>query len=320
MSIRRTNRAPRGAQRRRSAFAATLTAVAIVGVSAACSSVPGKPSSQPYPNVSVDPVLRDSLPADTRADGVLTIVTDPSYPPMEFLESSEAGTSLDPIGADIEIGRAIAAKFGLTPKFEKTAFSNVVPSVAIREFELGISSLWADNPQASMVNMVTYFEAGTQIAIRAASKRPKQTLTSFCGQSVAVEEGAEYIDTLVARSARCIKEGDPPVEIKTANSQQRASKLLEDGAVDAMVGDSPTVQWTISRSNGEIVPLGQPMDIRPYGIAVSPRYPELTRSTAAAVQQLMDSGVYAEILARWNISDGAIAKSEIRFGVKDPVG
>lgn len=302
------------------AFVAAGAALAVVGVVAGCASEAGKPSSEPYPNVSVDPTLREALPQDTRADGNLTIVTDPSYPPMEFLEVAETSTALDPIGADIDLGRAIAAKFGLTPKFEKTAFSNVVPSVAIREFELGMSSLWADNPQASMVNMVTYFKAGTQIAIRASSRKPKQTVNSFCGQSIAVEEGAEYIDTLVARSARCVNNGKPPVEIRTANSQKRASRLLEDGKVDAMVGDSPTVQWTISRSNGEIVPLGDAMDIRPYGIAVSPRYPELTRATASAVQQLMDSGIYDEILKRWNISDGAITKPEILYGIKDPVG
>ncbi len=291
----------------------------IVSITTGCSNQTAKGSQQPYPNVSVDPALREALPAETRADGTLTIVTDPSYPPMEFTESLEPGTDTDPVGADIEIGRAIAAKFGLTPRFEKTPFSNVVPSVAIQQFELGISSLWADNSQASIANMVTYFQSGTQLAMRASSKKSKQTMSSLCGQSIAAEEGAEYIDTLVARSAKCVKDGERPIDVRTANTQGRAAQMLEDGKVDGMVGDTPTVQFTIARSNGTIVGVGQPVDIRPYGIAVSPQYPELTEATRRAVQQLIDSGVYLEILKRWNITDGAISKSEVRFGIEDAV-
>ena len=131
---------------------------------------------------------------------------------------------------------------------------------------------------------------------------------------MAVEEGAEYIDVLVKQSAKCVQRGQEAIVILTPNSQSRASKLLEEGKADALVGDSPTVQWTINRSGGAIVALGDPIDVRPYGIAVSTRYPELTRATNLAVQQLIDSGVYREILSRWQIAEGAIAESLVLYG------
>ena len=81
-----------------------------------------------------------------------------------------------------------------------------------------------------------------------------------------------------------------------------------------MVGDSPTVAYTVARSNGSIIAVGQPADIRPYGIAVSPMYPELTKATQQAVQQLIDSGVYGQILDKWQIPQGAIKTAEIRYG------
>ena len=137
---------------------------------------------------------------------------------------------------------------------------------------------------------------------------------SFCGESVAVEEGTEYIDTLVKLSAACKKLGKAPIDIRPANNQQRASKLLEEGSTNAMVGDSPTVAYPVARSNGEIIAVGNPADIRPYGIAVSPMYPELTKATQQAVQQLIDSGVYAQILEKWQIPLGAIKTSEVLYG------
>lgn len=280
----------------------------VAGVSA-CSTDPQPSSAAVYPGVTADPALREALPAHVKQDGQLTIVTDPTYPPMEFVEGDAV------VGADIDLGRAIAAKFGLTPNFQTTAFSNVVPSVAIQEFELGMAALWADNPEASLANMVTYFQAGTQVAIRKA-EQSRDPADGFCGQSVAVEEGTEYIDTLVKKSADCRKAGKPPIDIRPATSQSKASKLLEDGKVDAMVGDSPTVQYTVARSNGEIVAIGAPADIRPYGIAVSPLYPELTTATQNALEQLIASGVYAEILTRWQVQQGAITTPQVLFGAK----
>lgn len=317
VDFRQTHRAPVRVRRTQTVIAAVVLLIALVATTASCAGSPTASANRPYPNVEVDPGLRDLLPADTRADGFLTIATDPSYPPMEFFAAPEPGATPELVGADIDLGRAIAAKFGLKPRFEQTAFSNVVPAVAIRQYELGMSSLWADNPQATLVNMVTYLDAGTQIAIRTTSKRPNQQTQSFCGQSVAVEEGAEYIDILVKQSAKCVRRGEAAITILTPNSQSQASKLLEDGKADALVGDSPTVQWTINRSDGAIVALGDPIDVRPYGIAVSTRYPELTRATNIAVQQLIDSGVYLEILSRWQIADGAIAQSLVLFGAAD---
>lgn len=314
VDFRQSHRAPVRVRHTHTVIAVVVLLVAVVTTIASCAGSSVTSANRPYPNVEVDPALRDLLPADTVADGTLTIATDPSYPPMEFLASPEPGGTPELVGADIDLGRAIAAKFDLKPQFEQTPFSNVVPAVAIRQYELGMSSLWADNPQAALVNMVTYLDAGTQIAIRATSRPPNQTTPSFCGQSVAVEEGAEYIDVLVKQSAKCVQRGQEAIVILTPNSQSRASKLLEEGKADALVGDSPTVQWTINRSGGAIVALGDPIDIRPYGIAVSTRYPELTRATNLAVQQLIDSGVYREILSRWQIAEGAIAESLVLYG------
>ncbi|MFA7266353.1 MAG: transporter substrate-binding domain-containing protein [Candidatus Nanopelagicales bacterium] len=314
VDFRQSHRAPVRVRRTQTVIAVTVLLIAVVTTAAGCSGSSTPSANQPYPNVEVDPTLRELLPADTRADGILTIATDPSYPPMEFLVESEPNGASELVGADIDLGRAIATKFGLQPKFEVAAFSNVVPAVAIRQYELGMSSLWADNPQAALVNMITYLDAGTQIAIRATKTRPDQQNPSFCGHSIAVEEGAEYIDVLVKQSTKCVGRGEEPITILTENSQARASKLLEDGKADALVGDSPTVQWTINRSNGAIVALGDPIDIRPYGIAVSTRYPDLTRATNIAMQQLIDSGTYLEILSRWQIANGAITESLVLFG------
>lgn len=295
---------------------AALTTVLISGC--ATSSTPDTPATTGAADVKDR--LRALVPPDVLADGRLTIVTDPTYAPMEFIQTREPRTQSVPVGADIEIGDAIAATFGLLPRYEFTPFSNVIPAVAIQEFELGISSLWADNRQAPMVNMITYFQAGTEVAVRASGNTITSIPRGLCGHSVAAEASAEYIDVLVRQSSRCVKRGEEPIKIVTAYSQARASKLLENSKVDALVGDSPTIEYTAARSNGTIITVGPSINVRPYGIAVSPRYADLTLAVQAAVQHLIDTGEYAAILARWNVSNGAIPRSEIRYGAPDSVG
>ena len=112
------------------------------------------------------------------------------------------------VGADIDLGRAIAAKFGLEPNFQVTPFSNVVPSVAIRSSNSASRHCGPTIREASLANMVTYFQAGTQVAIRK-SEQVRDPANGFCGQSVAVEKALEYIDDLVKQSVECRKRGLP---------------------------------------------------------------------------------------------------------------
>lgn len=113
------------------------------------------------PGLAVDPTSAAAVPPQYRQDGVLLIANDPSYPPMEFIASGNR------VGADIDLANAIAAVVGLRTEFADQAFSTIVPSVGIGRYELGLSSLWAERSVGPRwPNMTTYFQAGTQFAVR----------------------------------------------------------------------------------------------------------------------------------------------------------
>jgi len=44
-----------------------------------------------------------------------------------------------------------------------------------------------------------------------------------------------------------------------------------------------------------------------------PEYPRFAKAVAGAVQHLIDTGYYAAVLARWDVSEGAIARARIRW-------
>ncbi len=296
----------RGARQNTSRVLVAVVALLCTGLIASC----GTPQTAPQPGdtvagVSVDPQLAARVPQSIKADGMLTFATDPSYEPMEFLQDGVFR------GVDMDIARAVSETLGLSVQFKEQAFSTIAPAVAVGSYEAGISSMWADDVDARLVNMVTYLNAGNALAVRTSLAKQITGNFGLCGHSVATEEGTQYIDKLVALSKSCQATGRQPINIKAFELQSAATDAVQEARADAMVADSPVVTWAVATSEGQVVVSGKPKNIRPYGICVSTTiagWPQLMQS---AVQRIIDTGVYAKILAKWDASAGAIPTSQI---------
>ena len=56
--------------------------------------------------------------------------------------------------------------------------------------------------------------------------------------------------------------------------------------------------------------VGEMFDAAPYGFAV-PKDSDLGPAVAAALQHLIDTGAYAEILDKWGVNDGLVEHAMI---------
>ncbi len=84
------------------------------------------------------------------------------------------------------------------------------------------------------------------------------------------------------------------------------------GRVDALSADSPPVTaYAIERSDGRLATAGDVFDAAPYGFVVAKGSPPLGPVLQQAVQELIDSGVYAQIAERWGLEDGMIDTAQI---------
>ncbi|MEI6621059.1 MAG: transporter substrate-binding domain-containing protein [Actinomycetes bacterium] len=293
-----------GHTQRVSGIACTVAACLSL-LASGCSTTSETPSLDPLPGISVDVQLAASVPSAYKADGVLSVATDPTYAPLEFTESGRLR------GVDIDIARAIGAVLGMRVEFTSVPWDTIVPSTAIDEFELGIAAIYATDPESALTNMVTYYRAGTAYAVRVGPGSPTTIGLGLCGHSVSVEEGTELVDALVTTSKKCQANRLPRVKIHPSDSQAGASNALLDGSVQAMAADSPVITYTVARNPNALAQLDTVSNIHPYGIATPPKDQQWAQTVRAAVQRLIEGGQYAEILARWNDSAGAIAESEV---------
>ena len=85
------------------------------------------------------------------------------------------------------------------------------------------------------------------------------------------------------------------------NSQADVTTNLVGGKIDVMYADSPVGQYAAVQTQGKVEQLGDVTDTAPQGIVVAKDDPELTAALQAAMQHLIDEGVWQDILDTWGV-------------------
>lgn len=291
--------------RSRVALVAVATLAFAVGLTA-CGQVnqPG-----PTPTISVtrsgDPALATLVPESVRADGKLTIAVDASYPPNEYTDSSGRIT-----GWGVELATAVAELMDLEPAFQNVTFDRLITDVRETRYELGLGSITITASRAQLVDLVSYYQAGTAWAV-AQGNPTGMTQNNACGRNVAALRGSVQADDLAARSTLCTRASRSAIVIEPFEQQTDVTKALLDGTVDAMAADSPVVADAVAKGTGKLQMLGTTYAVAPYGIAVQKGAGNLAVAVRRAVQKLMDDGTYTEILRTAGVQAGAIQTSLI---------
>jgi polar amino acid transport system substrate-binding protein len=298
---------------------AALACGALVAVLAGCgaggngSGAPAAPSSEPaaaatsaVPAVTKDDALAAKVPQSIASDGKIVFGTDASYAPNEF--TAPDGTTI--IGMDVDLGTAVAQKLGLQAEFQNSAFSGIIPGIQAGKYELGMSSFSVSAERLQTVDMVSYFVAGTSIAVR--SGNPDNiNADDLCGKNVGVQAATVQVDDLAARNQKCAAAGKPAINVTELQAQTDVTLALTANRVVAMLADSPVVDYAVKTTEGSLQTIGQPYDTAPYGIVVNKGQTDYAAAVQGALQSLIDDGTYKAILDKYGVAAGAIPKSEV---------
>lgn len=250
-----------------------------------------------------DDALAAMVPDEVAADGVLSIGTDASYPPAEFLDADGAI-----VGFDVDLASAVAAVLGLTAEFEDAAFDSVVAGVQYGWFELGVSALTITPERLQRVDMPSYFRAGTSWAVSAGNPQGV-TPDDACGHRVAVQRATVQVGDLRDRSMGCEDAGKKRITVVQYPRQDDATGAVIRGEADAMLADSPVVAHAIQAADDRLQFTGRTYGVAPYGYAVAKG--GFAAAVQGALQKLMDDGTYEEVLSAWGVQIGAVTTSEL---------
>jgi polar amino acid transport system substrate-binding protein len=251
--------------------------------------------------------IANLLPAAIKQSGKLVIGVNVPYAPAEFLD-----TSGRVVGFDVDLMNAIASTLGLTAEYRSADFATIIPAIQGGTFDVGMSAITDTQAREQIVDLVTYFSAGILWAQRPGAPTDPN---NACGKTVAVQATTtEETDELPAKSKACTDAGKPAIDILKFDGQDAATNAVVLGQADAMSADSPVTAYAIKQANGKLEAAGEITDAAPYGWPVKKGSP-LAEALKKALEQLIETGEYQQILTAWGVEAGAIKEPVINGAV-----
>ena len=278
--------------------------------SSSASSSGSSSSSSAASSATKDAKIAAMVPAAISKNGTLTVASDASYAPNEFIASD--GHTV--IGMDADLMKALGAVMGLKVKIVNATFDSIIPGLAAGKYDVGASSFTDNKEREKTVNFVTYFTAGESFYTKASGGAAISTIADLCGHTVAVEKGTTEGDDATAQGKKCKAAGKAGVTVLTFPDQNGANLAVSSGRAQLGFADSPVAEYVVKQSNGQFKLIGQSYANAPYGIAV-PKNSGLEKALLAALQKLMSDGQYKAILTHWGVEAGAISNPKINGAV-----
>ncbi|MEV7025824.1 ABC transporter substrate-binding protein [Kitasatospora sp. NPDC093558] len=271
-----------------------------------------------------DPVqeIRAKLPKAQRSAGALRIGMDVNYAPVEF-----RGPDGKPTGLDPEIATALGKILDVRIELVDTPFDKLIPGLQSKQYDVAMSALsdirkrreGLDDTGKQVdpgVDFVDYFIAGTSIVVPKGNPKGIKTLDDLCGRTVALQQGTTQDEIITRQVAVCARTGRQLTAHKF-DSDTKALAEVTSGAAVAGVNDFPVAAYAAKTTDGgnRFEVTGAQSTSNPYGIALRKGDTELRDSVSKAVDQLIRSGEYDKILAKWGVQAGAAQNAVVNGGI-----
>jgi polar amino acid transport system substrate-binding protein len=275
----------------------SLMALAAAVVLAAC----GSSSSGP------PPAAKSSPPPDSElfTAGTLTIGSDVSYPPQEFFPVGSTTAT----GFDVDLGKALADQMGLKFAVVNTPFDGIIPALNSKKFDILISAMTITDDRKTSVDFIPYFVAGESFVVAKNATITPSKLEDLCGKKVAAESGTAELDEANGLNAAGKPCASNNVKVVTFQKDTEALTELKKGNVDIHFTDSPVAAYEVQNDTANLKISGGIIEVAPEGIAVRKGDTAIETPVTAAFAALKSDGTYANLLKKWNVSDGDIKNS-----------
>ncbi|WP_434547640.1 transporter substrate-binding domain-containing protein [Paracandidimonas soli] len=214
----------------------------------------------------------------------LRVVTDPTFPPMEYVQDGKR------VGFDIDVGEALAKAMGREIEWIDIDFKGLVPAVQAGRADIALSAIYITEERRKVVDFTDPYYVGGLVVLTKANG-PIKRLSDLKGQSVSVQVGTKSVNFL--------KEHHPDVKRVEVEKNQEMFNLAQIGRSVAAVTGKPAAKLFAQSTKGDMVVLDEQLTNEEYGIAVSKRDPDLLRELNGALAKIKSDGTYDAIVAKW---------------------
>jgi polar amino acid transport system substrate-binding protein len=257
-----------------------------------------------------DSRLHATLPPNIKASGVVTVATDPTTPPYEYLASDNKTI----IGADVDLGHAIGKALGVKFEFKPINFAGIIPALEAGRFNVAMSAMGDTPAREKAVDFVDYSTDGNSLIVPKGNPLHIKTMADLCGKNVAVQQGTVMLGLVQAQQKKCAKH----INIHIFPTNNDALLQVRTGRDDATINDYAVSVYVINHLTGGGKPL-QTLTFKVYGegynaLAIQKSERQLRNAIQQALQNLINNHTYIKVLRHWGIAAGAVQKATVNDG------
>ncbi|HET9999733.1 MAG TPA: ABC transporter substrate-binding protein, partial [Ktedonobacteraceae bacterium] len=253
----------------------------------------GGPTPTPYPTTA-----SLTAPNDLITAGTLTVGSDTTYPPQEFIDTATG----NPEGFDVDLITAMAQKLGLKAKVVTANFNTILDDLSAKRYDVVISAITINSDRLVKADFVPYFLAGESLIVPKGNPNKIACVHNLCGMKAGVQSGTVELDDLNAASKDCTKAGKPAIQLTVLTDQTAVIQLLVNKRVDATYQDSPVSDYYIKQNPGQFEVGGTVVNAAAEGIAVRKNDASMLGAMQAAFTAVKTDGTYDSLFTKWQLN------------------
>ena len=252
-----------------------------------------------YPGVTEDTALHNSTPAKYRTNGVQVAVFN-DWPPDEFLQNGQL------TGWSVDLAHAMAAVLNLKFTYNPTSFDAILPGIQNGRFDAGFASFGVTPQRLQVLSFIPEDSEGEGYAALKSSNINITALNQLCGRSVAVLTGAFDYEYLLGESKTvCTSAGKPGITLRQYTTQTAADLAVISGRVQLTAAGSVDLGYLVKQQPKMAL---STLVVNPVYNCIGVRKGDpLGTVLANALQQLINDGVYQQIMTKWGVA-GLVTK------------
>src|ERR671923_513297 len=232
----------------------------------------------------------EQFPEDTamgkiQAAGEINIGVKYDVPPFGFKNPQTDEVE----GFDVDLGKALAEKLGVKPKFIEAISDNRIPFLQDGTADLILSTMTINAERAQEIEFShPYYIASGRILTKTDS--PIKGLEDLAGKRVCTALGSTYEET--------IREQAPKADLKLVDSYSECLELIQNGAVDAVSTDDVILTGMIIQDD-TLHMVGDELTTEPYGAGIKKGDKEMVDFVNGVLDEMKQDGRWQEIYDKW---------------------
>jgi len=234
--------------------------------------------------ISLLVILAAILTACAPAANKVTVATDATFPPFEYVDENK-----NIVGFDIDLMNEIAKEAGFEIEWVNVPFDSLLAGMATCQYDAAAAAISIlPERQAQMLFSDPYLDAGLVVVVQDGNTTVKSK-DDLVGKTVAAQLG-----TTGEIEAQKIAN----VNYKPYDSYDLAFLDLMNGQIDAVIADNPVALGFVAANPGKLKTAGPVFNSEQYGIAICNTKSDLQTKINAALKSLVDSGVVSQLAAK----------------------